>query len=109
MLPITRSLPAPLAAAPPSAARPSDRYPPLSPFVYTWQSNGTSGSILAAIILHASINTFSELDPWGSEQYPNFLAQPNSWYALEIYVVISLLLWTEGPALGRLSPKRVFA
>jgi membrane protease YdiL (CAAX protease family) len=78
-------------------------------FIYTWQSNGTNGSILAAIILHASINTFSELDPWGSEQYPNFLTQPNSWYTLEIYVIISLLLWTVGPALGRVPPKRVFA
>lgn len=45
---------------------------------YTWMSNNTSYSILGAIIMHASINSFGGLVPWGDKSFPSFLAMPNS-------------------------------
>ena len=45
---------------------------------YTWMSNNTSYSILGAIIMHASINSFGGLVPWGTKSFPSFLAMPNS-------------------------------
>jgi membrane protease YdiL (CAAX protease family) len=68
---------------------------------YTWQSNNTQNSILAAIIMHTSINTFATLVPWGTEKLPNFLQKPNCYYTLELYLIVLALVWAVGPELGR--------
>jgi len=68
---------------------------------YTWQSNNTRNSILAAIIMHASIDSFSGMDPWGGEKNPGFWSQPNSIYTLELYIFVFALIWAVGPELGR--------
>jgi len=70
-------------------------------FFYTWQSNNTKNSILAAIIMHASIDSFSGMDPWGGEKDPGFWSQPNSIYTLELFIFVCALIWATGPELGR--------
>ena len=69
--------------------------------LYTWQSNSTNGSILAALVMHASINTFGGLNPWGDVEYPDFLAMPNSLFTLELLLICLALVWVVGPELGR--------
>lgn len=78
-------------------------------FIYTWQSNSTQNSILAAIIMHCSINTFSLLDPWGDKQFPNFFDRPNCLYTILLYGCVICLVWVVGPTLGRAPPKKVIA
>ena len=70
-------------------------------FFYTWQSNNTKNSILAAILMHASIDSFSAMDPWGENRNPGFWEQPNSIYTLELYILVLALIWAVGPELGR--------
>lgn len=73
----------------------------LTAFFYTWQSNNTKNSILGAIIMHASIDSFSAMDPWGGKKDPSFWAQPNSLYTLELIILVGALIWAVGPELGR--------
>jgi len=68
---------------------------------FTWQSNCTSASILAAWIMHASINTTGGLNPWGDVEYPSFLAMPNSLWTLMLLMYCLALVWVVGPQLGR--------
>ena len=68
---------------------------------YTWQSNHTRGSILAAVITHSLQQTFRGLNPWGDEVSPSFFTLPNSLYQLELLLLCIALLWTVGPELGR--------
>jgi membrane protease YdiL (CAAX protease family) len=72
---------------------------------YTLCSNHTENSILAAIIMHASINTFGALIPWGDVEYPNFTAMPNSIQTIVMFIGVVLLIFAVGPELGR--PKQI--
>lgn len=68
---------------------------------YTVQSNNTNHSILAALIMHASINSFGGLVPWGDVSNPPFTALPNSLLTIFMMVGVVFVLWCTGPGLGR--------
>jgi membrane protease YdiL (CAAX protease family) len=68
---------------------------------YTFLSIHTNYSILGAIIMHASINTFGALVPWGDVEYPNFVALPNSFMTIMMFVFVVVLIWTVGIELNR--------
>jgi membrane protease YdiL (CAAX protease family) len=68
---------------------------------YVLQANHTNQSILAAILMHASINSFGGLVPWGSESFPPFLAMPNALLTLVLFLVSLAIVSVTGVELGR--------
>ena len=65
---------------------------------YTYGLNLSSDSILMAIIMHASINTFGGQIPWNEN---NFLDTPNSIQTVLMLPAVLLLVVCAGHHLGR--------
>ena len=65
---------------------------------YTYGLNLSSDSILVAIIMHASINTFGSQIPWNEN---NFLDTPNSIQTVLMLPAVLLLVVCAGHHLGR--------
>ena len=70
---------------------------------YVLQANHTNQSILAAILMHASINSFGGLVPWGTESFPPFITMPNALLTLVLFFAGLGVISITGVELGRKS------
>jgi hypothetical protein len=71
---------------------------PMYSVFYTYGLNLSNDSILVAIIMHATINTFGGQIPWNDN---SFLDAPNSIQTVLMVPAVLLLLVCTGPTLGR--------
>ena len=68
---------------------------------YATAAHFSNHSIFLAILMHASINSFGGLIPWGTHPSPPFTAMPNSIQTLVMLGAVAALVMVLGVDLGR--------